>query len=172
MREGTLVDEPQAEVARQEVRYRKHGLIRVDCRHKRSQPTEPSWPRPSERCDMEKYFPNLYSRDGCARLASHSHGICNFCDNWSFGVPCLSPCPIHNSSLKMGSYVMVKATFVALLIINALLWSQGSYSRIHPRHAPLFPNFRFSKRTSPGLLVSGQYDTYNEGPGEVCDQTH
>ncbi|KAI0279739.1 Sodium/calcium exchanger protein-domain-containing protein [Russula aff. rugulosa BPL654] len=68
--------------------------------------------------------------------------------------------------MPMGSYVTVKAAFVALLILNALLWSQGSYSRIHRRHAPLPSNFRFSKRSSPGLLVSGQYDTYNEGPGE------
>ena len=74
--------------------------------------------------------------------------------------------------MPMGSYVTVKAAFVALLILNALLWSQGSYSRIHRRHAPLTSDFHFSKRSSPGLLVSGQYDTYNEGPGEVRDQTH
>jgi len=72
----------------------------------------------------------------------------------------------------MGSYVTVKAAFVALLILNVLLWSQGSYSRIHPRHAPLSADFRFSKRTSPGLLVSGQYDAYKEGPSEVCDHLH
>lgn len=72
----------------------------------------------------------------------------------------------------MGSHVTVKAAFVALLILNALLWSQGSYSRIHRRHAPLPSNFRLSKRSSPGLLVREQYDTYNEGSGDVRDQTY
>lgn len=70
----------------------------------------------------------------------------------------------------MGSYVTVKVAFVALLVLNALLWSQGSHSRIHRSHALLFSNPHFSKRTLPGLLVNRQYDTYYEGPREVCDQ--
>ena len=72
----------------------------------------------------------------------------------------------------MGSYVTAKAAFVALLILNSLLWSQGSYSRIHHRHALLSSNSRFSKRSSSlGLLVRAQYDEAPGDPGgEVCDQ--
>ena len=72
----------------------------------------------------------------------------------------------------MGSYATPKAALVVLFILNALLWSQGSHSRIHRHHAPLSSNSRFSKRTLPGLLLSAQYDTYNEGPSEVCSHIH
>ena len=72
----------------------------------------------------------------------------------------------------MGSYAYatLKAALVTLLILNALLWSQGSHSRIHRGNALLSSHSHLSKRTLPGLLVSGQHVTYNEGPGEVCNQ--
>ena len=70
----------------------------------------------------------------------------------------------------MGSYATLKAALVTLLILNALLWSQGSHSRTHRRHALLSSNSRFSRRTLPGLLVSEQHVAYFEGPGEVCNQ--
>ena len=82
MREGTLVGE--SEVARQDfqVRYRRHGLIRVHCHQKRLQPLAQS-----EHCDVYvgvkrlapiRFLRELHSRDGCAAppLAPHSHGIC------------------------------------------------------------------------------------------------
>lgn len=68
----------------------------------------------------------------------------------------------------MGSYVTVKVAFVALLILNALLWSQGSYSRVHHGHSLLSPAFSVSKRSLPGLQASGQYSRYIEGSRKVC----
>ena len=69
------------------------------------------------------------------------------------------------------------ARLVALLVLNALLWSQGL---IHHGHAPLSSSSHFSKwplrplprRDSPSDLLrfswlSRLHHTYNEGPGEV-----
>ena len=67
----------------------------------------------------------------------------------------------------MGSYVTVKLAFVALLVLNVLLWSQGSHSRVHYRHSLLSPVSHASKRSLPGLLASGQYSRSVEGSDEV-----
>ncbi|KAI0001497.1 Sodium/calcium exchanger protein-domain-containing protein [Russula compacta] len=64
----------------------------------------------------------------------------------------------------MRSYVTIKAAFVALLALNALLWSQGSYTRRH--RGPALSGFYFAKRGLPGLLASGQYSDYVEGTGK------
>lgn len=67
----------------------------------------------------------------------------------------------------MGSYVTAKVAFVALLILNALLWSQGSHSRVHHRHSLSSPAFSVSKRSLPGLQASEQYGRYIEGSRKV-----
>ncbi|KAI9512047.1 Sodium/calcium exchanger protein-domain-containing protein [Russula earlei] len=43
----------------------------------------------------------------------------------------------------MGSYVTIKSTFVALLVLNVLLWSQGPFRS----HGPFLPVSDISKRT-------------------------
>jgi len=71
---------------------------------------------------------------------------------------------------RMGSYVTIKVAFIVIFLLNALLWSQGSRSRVHHGHAPSFPISHISKRTLPALLVSRQYDAYSYRPGEVRGQ--
>ena len=70
----------------------------------------------------------------------------------------------------MRAYVTIKAAFVALLALNALLWSQGSYTRRH--RGPALSGLYITKRSLPGLLASGQYSDYVEGTGKVCSQSH
>jgi hypothetical protein len=65
------------------------------------------------------------------------------------------------------SYVTVKAAFAALLLLNAILWSQGSHGQIHRDHALLSPGPSFSKRSFLGLLASEQYSNYGEGESKV-----
>ena len=66
------------------------------------------------------------------------------------------------------SYVTIsRAAFVALLLLNAVLWSRGLYDQVHHNHALQSPGHEFSKRSIPGLLESKQYGTYEEGGNEV-----
>jgi hypothetical protein len=69
----------------------------------------------------------------------------------------------------MGSeaYVTIKVAFVALLLVNAVLWSQGSHSQVHRGHALLSTGPDFSKRSLLGLLASEQYSNYDGGESKV-----
>jgi hypothetical protein len=65
-------------------------------------------------------------------------------------------------------YVTIsRAAFVALLLLNAVLWFRGSYGQVHHNHALQSPSHDISKRSLPGLLESKQYSTYEEGGSEV-----
>ncbi|KAI9440045.1 Sodium/calcium exchanger protein-domain-containing protein [Lactarius indigo] len=66
----------------------------------------------------------------------------------------------------MKSYATTSAVFVALLIFNAVLWSQSSYNQRHSGHALLSSNSHFSKRSLLGLLASEQYGSFVEDKGE------
>lgn len=70
----------------------------------------------------------------------------------------------------MRSHATTEVVFVALLVFNAILWSQGSYSHGPGGHALLSPNSRVSKRSLHGLLASEQYGILVEDGGEdkVC----
>lgn len=68
----------------------------------------------------------------------------------------------------MGSYVTPKLAFVALLILNALVWSQGLHSRVLHGHSLSSPAFSVFKRSLPGLQASGQYSRHIEGSRKVC----
>lgn len=75
----------------------------------------------------------------------------------------------------MRSYATAEVVFVALLIFNAVLWSQSSYSQRPGGHALLSSGSgsHVSKRSLLGLLANGQYGNLveDEGEDEVCDST-
>lgn len=65
-------------------------------------------------------------------------------------------------------YVTIsRAAFIALLLLNVVLWSRGSYGQVHHGNALQLPGHKFSKRSVPGLLESKQCSTYEEGGSEV-----
>ncbi|KAH9068335.1 Sodium/calcium exchanger protein-domain-containing protein [Lactarius deliciosus] len=66
----------------------------------------------------------------------------------------------------MKSYAPTSVVFVVLLVFNAVLWSQSSYSQRHGDHALLSSDSHVSKRSLFGLLASGQYGSLDEDKGE------
>ncbi|KAH9058375.1 Sodium/calcium exchanger protein-domain-containing protein [Lactarius vividus] len=66
----------------------------------------------------------------------------------------------------MKSYATTTLVFVVLLVFNAVLWSQSSYSQRHGSHALLSSDSHVSKRSLFGLLASGQYGSLDEDKGE------
>ena len=73
----------------------------------------------------------------------------------------------------MRSYATAEVVFVALLVFNAVLWSQSSYSQ-RPGHALLFSGSHVSKRSLLDLLASEQYGSIVEdmSKDKVCDPIH
>ncbi|KAF8269558.1 Sodium/calcium exchanger protein-domain-containing protein [Lactarius quietus] len=66
----------------------------------------------------------------------------------------------------MRSYPTTEAVFVALLVFNAILWSQSSYSQRSGGHALLSSDSHPSKRSLLGLLASEQYGSLVEDKSE------
>lgn len=66
----------------------------------------------------------------------------------------------------MRSYATAEVVFVALLIFNAILWSQSSYGQRSGSHALLLSDSHVSKRSLLGLLASEQYGSLVEDKGE------
>lgn len=67
----------------------------------------------------------------------------------------------------MRSHATAEVVFVALLVFNAILWSQGSYSHRTGGHTLLSPNSHVSKRSLHGLLAREQYGSFVEDGGEI-----
>ncbi|KAH9972794.1 hypothetical protein BGW80DRAFT_1312588, partial [Lactifluus volemus] len=67
------------------------------------------------------------------------------------------------------SYVTIgRAAFIALLLLNVVLWSRGSYGQPHHNHALQSLGHKISKRSILSLLESKQqYSSYEEGGSEV-----
>ncbi|KAH8994874.1 Sodium/calcium exchanger protein-domain-containing protein [Lactarius akahatsu] len=66
----------------------------------------------------------------------------------------------------MKSYAPTSVVFVVLLVFNAVLWSQSSYSQRNGGHALLSSDSHVAKRSLFGLLASGQYGSLDEDKGE------
>ncbi len=66
----------------------------------------------------------------------------------------------------MKSYATAGVVFVALLVLNAVLWSQSSYIQRPGGHTLLSSDPYVSQRSLLGLLTSGQYGSLLEGKGE------
>lgn len=66
----------------------------------------------------------------------------------------------------MRSYATANVVFVALLVFNAILWSQSSYSRVPGGHALSSSASHVSKRSLLGLLASEPYGNLLEGEDE------
>ena len=71
----------------------------------------------------------------------------------------------------MRSCATAEVVFVVLLVFNAILWSQSSYSQRSGGHALLSSHPHVSKRSLLGLLASEQYGSLVEDKkeDEVCD---
>jgi hypothetical protein len=66
----------------------------------------------------------------------------------------------------MRSYATAEVVFVALLILNTVLWSQNSYGQRSGGHALLSSDSHVSKRSLLGLLASEQYGSLVDDMGE------